>query len=160
MKLIKDGAIVDPGWSFPGHPDARGGDHKQVFPFEIYLAEREHISELGIPLGIQIDVDTDLDDVAPFIDQLALIVINFATYADGRGFSIAHRMRHSLGYAGIIWGRGSLIADQYALAIQCGIDAVLVEDQLLDRQPIEHWQEALRNAPAPYRYHPDMAQGH
>ena len=108
--------------------------------------------------GIRIGVDSDLDELRPHLDKLELIVIEFLSFADGRGFSIAHRLRHSLGFGGRIWASGKLIADQYALALECGIDAILVDEQLLERQPIEHWREALASAPQPYRYHDDMMQ--
>ncbi len=157
MKLIKNGMVVDPDWVFWSETSVigqdTGQDIGQIVPVELFLENRK------ISTGIQIDVDTDIELIAPYLSDLALIVIEFAGYADGRGFSIALRLRHTFGFTGIIWASGSVICDQYAMAIQCGIDAVLVDEQLLQRQPIEHWQEALANAPTPYRYHDELAQG-
>ena len=105
------------------------------------------------PVGVQIGVDTDLERLFQHLSDIDLIVIEISSFADGRGFSIAYRLRHSLGYSGEIWALGNLIVDQYAHAVQCGIDGVLVEDQHLARQPIEHWRDALIDTPLPYRYH-------
>jgi len=143
MKLIENGLVIEPDWQT-----------SQILPLEDFLARPELSPELF--RGIRIDVDSDLEELRPHVDKLALIVIEFASFTDGRGFSIAHRLRHFLGYTGKIWGSGSLIADQYALAVQCGIDAILIDEQLLQRQPIEHWRQALAAAPAPYRFHGDM----
>jgi len=153
MKLIENGTVVDPDWVFQDQAEDIDQSIKEIVPVDLFLENPE------LSAGVRIDVDTNLENIEPHLEQISLIVIEFAAYADGRGFSIAHRLRHSLGYTGKIWGAGSLIADQYALAVQCGIDAILVDEQLLQRQPIEHWQEVLANAPTPYRYQDDMVQG-
>lgn len=149
MKLISNGIAVNPDWHFQGE---QAGTN-QIVPVELFLENPENST------AIQIDVDTNLDDIVPYLDQLELIVIRFESYADGRGFSIAHRLRHYLGFTSKIWGSGSLISDQYAMAIQCGIDAVLIDENLLLRQPIEYWRDALASAPTPYRYQGEMMQG-
>jgi len=150
MKLIKNGIVVEPDWRF--HDKGENSDQlvNQIVSVDLFL------KNLELSTAIEIDVDVDLDDIAPHLSQLELIVIKFEGYADGRGFSIAHRLRHSFGFRGDIWGSGSLISDQYAMALQCGIDAVLVDEKLLQRQPIEHWQGVIVNAPAPYRFQDDM----
>lgn len=152
MKLIKNGIVVDPDWIFQDQSINISQSTKQIVPVELFLDNPE------LSTAIQINVDTDIGHIAPYLVQLKLIVIEFNAYADGRGFSIAHRLRHSYGFTGEIWGSGSLVSDQYAMAIQCGIDAVLIEDALLLRQPIEHWQDALVGAPTPYRYQVEMMQ--
>ncbi len=156
MKLLKNGVVVDHDWVFCASSNAADCNSKQIVPFEAFLASSENDKEIQGDDGIQINANVKLDDVAPHLDRLALIVIDFGAFADGRGFSIAHRLRHSLGYRGQIWGSGNLIADQYALAVRCGIDGVLVDEQLLERQPVQHWQEALADAPAPYVYQDGM----
>ena len=156
MKLIKNGTVVDPDWIYRDRAEDIDQNTNQIVPLELFV--ELFLKNPDLSVGIQINVDTNLEDVAPHLKNVSLVVIEFASYADGRGFSIAHRLRHSLGYTGKIWGSGSLIADQYALAVQCGIDAILVDKHLLKRQPIEHWQEALTSAPTPYRYQESMVQ--
>lgn len=150
MKLIKNGTVINPDWVFNDQAKAIDRRFKQIVPVELFL------NNTKLSSGIAINVDTNLDDIAPHFEQISLIVIEFEAYADGRGFSIAHRLRHNLRYQGEIWGVGSLIVDQYAMAVQCGIDAVLVDEHLLQRQPIEHWHQALVTAPQPYRFHGDL----
>ena len=74
---------------------------------------------------------------------LGLIAVPFPKSADGRGFSIAPRLRR-MGYAGELRASGHLIADQYALARSCGFDTVEISDGLAVRQPEAHWIEAER----------------
>ena len=152
MKLIKNGTVIDPDWIFQDQAVIGDQNSNQIVPVGQFLEDTE------LATAILIDVNTDLDLIAPYLNKLELIVVEFAAYADGRGFSIAHRLRHSFGFTGEIWGSGSLISDQYAMALQCGIDAVLVDEGLLLRQPIEHWQDAIAGAPIPYRYQDEMVR--
>lgn len=67
-----------------------------------------------------------------------LIAIDFPAMTDGRGFSLARRLRE-LGYTGRLRAVGKLIADQYAMARRVGFDEVLIPAELAKRQPEEQW---------------------
>ena len=89
--------------------------------------------------------DTDLDALAPALDRVESILIDFPAYTDGRGFSLAKQLRTKHGYAGLLVADGGLIPDQYALALQSGFDAVRIETDLLARHTIEDWANALND---------------
>jgi uncharacterized protein (DUF934 family) len=81
-------------------------------------------------------------DAAAFADQLgtlALIRVEFPSFADGRGFGIARRLR-DMGYKGRLRATGHVISDQYAMARRCGFDEVEISDDLAARQPEDQWQ--------------------
>ena len=67
-----------------------------------------------------------------------IIRITFPSFADGRGFTPARRLR-ALGYTGRLRAAGHLIADQYAMARRSGCDEVEISDDLAARQPQEQW---------------------
>ena len=67
-----------------------------------------------------------------------LIAIDFPAIADGRGFSLARRLR-ALGYKGKLRASGRLIADQYAMARRVGFDEVEIGSDIAERQPQEQW---------------------
>ena len=81
-------------------------------------------------------------DTAP--EQLAehlgapLVRIAFPSFADGRGFTLARRLR-DLGYEGRLRASGHVIADQYAMARRAGFDEVEIGADLAARQPEEQW---------------------
>lgn len=67
-----------------------------------------------------------------------LIGIEFPAFSDGRGFSLARRLRE-LGFQGRLRATGRLIADQYAMARRVGFDEVQVAADIAARQPQDQW---------------------
>lgn len=74
---------------------------------------------------------------ASFAD-LPILGIEFPTYADGRGATLAKRLRR-LGFKGKLRAIGPLIPDQFSDLIACGFDEVEISQEQLLRQPIEQW---------------------
>ena len=67
-----------------------------------------------------------------------MIRIPFPSFADGRGFTLARRLRQ-LGYQGRLRAVGHVLSDQYPHARRCGFDEVEISYELAMRQPDEHW---------------------
>lgn len=83
--------------------------------------------------------DTDPDALGPEVLVAPLIRVAFPSFADGRGFTLAARLRR-MGYAGRLRAAGHLIADQYAMARRSGFDEVEIDDGLAARQPEAQWR--------------------
>jgi uncharacterized protein (DUF934 family) len=103
----------------------------------------------GRALCVHVANDQDPAELTPYFDRIAVIVIAFPVFSDGRGFSLATRLR-GLGYRRKLRANGHLIADQYAYARACGFDEVEIDDGLAARQPEHHWLEAAALS-RPYR---------
>ncbi len=88
--------------------------------------------------AVDLPSDTDPAGLAGRLGGLALIRVDFPSFADGRGFTIARLLR-LMGYAGRLRARGHVIADQYAMARRAGFDEVEIPDDLAARQPQEQW---------------------
>ena len=85
-----------------------------------------------------LDVPADADpDTLPLTPEI--IRIDFPSFADGRGFTLA-RMLRLRGYEGRLRARGHVIADQYAMARRSGFDEVEISQALAARQPEDQWQ--------------------
>ncbi len=97
------------------------------------------------PLILTLDITVDPAALSPWFDRLALIVLPFGSSADGRGFSLAERLR-ALGYRGRIRAKGHILADQFRAALRVGIDEVEISDAQAERMPEAHWM-AARKAP-------------
>ncbi|MBT26399.1 MAG: oxidoreductase [Rhodobacteraceae bacterium] len=76
--------------------------------------------------------------MAARLDRLEMIRVDFPSFADGRGFTIARRLR-LMGYTGRLRAKGHVISDQYAMARRAGFDEVEISDDLAARQPAEEW---------------------
>jgi uncharacterized protein (DUF934 family) len=100
--------------------------------------------------GIRVANTATVADMAGALTRTALISIAFPAYADGRGFSIAKRLRRA-GYTGILRAEGPLIADQFAYALACGFDELALPDALIERQPLDQWLKAAAAFSATYQ---------
>lgn len=88
--------------------------------------------------GVDLGPDAALDTLRNRLDKIAMIRVAFPSFADGRGFTIARRLR-LMGYRGRLRAKGHMIADQYAMARRSGFDEVEISDDLATRQPQDQW---------------------
>jgi uncharacterized protein (DUF934 family) len=82
------------------------------------------------------------DDPARLSNRLAdiaLIRIAFPAFNDGRGFTLARRLR-TMGYTRRLRAAGPVIADQFAMFRRTGFDEVEIPDEMAARQPQDQWQ--------------------
>lgn len=92
-------------------------------------------------LGLSVANDTPVEALEPFFDAVDLIAIVFPAFSDGRGLSLAKRLRRA-GFKGTLRASGPLIADQFAEALACGFDEVKVPEAMAARQPLDQWMTA------------------
>ena len=150
MPLIRDGHFVADDWLRPVTGEVVPAGAKLLLPLDRLIAEGDALAEAGHGLGVEVSNDTDLALLAPWMQRLQLVSVAFPKSSDGRGFSMAARLRRH-GYTGELRATGHLIADQYALAKGCGFDSVEIPEALAARQPEAHWAEAERSMSLAYQ---------
>lgn len=139
--LDLSGEIAD-RWQRPG--DGPLPDGPVILP-------PERLGEAGDrETGLHLAADADLASVEPHFPGLALISVEFPSFADGRGFSIGRRLR-AMGFEGTLRAYGPVIADQFAYLLACGFDEVEIPDSVAGRQPPEQWLAARRLISAGYQ---------
>ena len=74
-------------------------------------------------VGVRLGPTDEVTLLAPFIARLALVVIQFGTSGDGRGYSQAQLLRQRLGYQGELRATGAIGRDHLFLLARCGFDA-------------------------------------
>ena len=99
--------------------------------------------------ALALDLSADLlpealHALVPAFGRIALIRIPFASFADGRGFTLARQLR-LLGYRGRLRAAGHVIADQYAMARRSG--GRDEEDTTLWRKVVENVEPLRRKRP-------------
>lgn len=98
----------------------------------------DELAANGESQGLDLGSDAAPETLAGKLDQITMIRVDFPSFADGRGFTIARRLR-LMGYRGHLRARGHVIADQYAMARRSGFDDVEISDELAQRQDESQW---------------------
>ena len=88
--------------------------------------------------GIELGPEADVSQLGQRLDELSLIRVAFPSFADGRGFTLARRLR-AMGYRGRLRAHGHVLADQYAMARRAGFDEVEIGADIARRQPEDQW---------------------
>jgi uncharacterized protein (DUF934 family) len=64
-----------------------------------------------------------VEDLAPHVGRLRLIVLNFPKFSDGRAYSQARLLRGRLGFTGELRATGGVLQDQLPFMLRCGFDS-------------------------------------
>ena len=118
-----------------GHED-NAGDFVDLPELEAFLNSNSGEA-------VRLPNDVDLETIKLRLPTLKTIIVEFPNFADGRGFSIARELRKKYGYTALLIAEGPLIPDQYAFALQCGFDAVKVDEGTYARQTESDWFNAM-----------------
>ncbi|MEM7319450.1 MAG: DUF934 domain-containing protein [Pseudomonadota bacterium] len=89
-------------------------------------------------VALDVSSDTDPDDLADRLSGVKLVRVDFPSFADGRGFTIARTLRLK-GFTGRLRAKGHVLADQYAMARRSGFDEIEIDNDLAERQPEQQW---------------------
>ncbi|MDT2031567.1 DUF934 domain-containing protein [Planktomarina sp.] len=91
-------------------------------------------------LATAADLSSNFDPKEITADLLKrrFIRITLHGFSDGRGFTLAARLRQN-GYRGHLRLAGYVLADQYAMARRSGFDDVEISQELAARQPESQW---------------------
>lgn len=88
--------------------------------------------------GLDLASSDSVESIKEQLDKLEMIRVDFPTFADGRGFTLAAMLRR-MGYTGRLRARGHILADQYAMARRAGFDEVEISGDLAARQGEAQW---------------------
>jgi len=108
---------ADP-WRYPGED----GEGPLVQTLAELLAGGD-ADAAGSAVGVRLGPTDDVALLAPLVARLALVVIEFGTSGDGRGYSQAQLLRQRLGYQGELRAGGAIGRDHLFLLARCGFDA-------------------------------------
>ncbi len=130
MKILKDQQLTDNTWTFI--PDGTDLPDK---PIDITISLKRWLQEQGIlkkypgKLGIRLNPEDSVDSLPPTIKNAKLIEINFPTFTDGRGFSLAKILRTHFNYKGEIRAVGQFMLDQIYYLSRVGVNAFALENK-------------------------------
>lgn len=128
MTVFRDGrAVIDDPWIHAA-PDAPLPAGAVVVDKPRFLEAQEELLARPSPLGLELRPGEDLDGIEPALGRLALIVLRFPRFADGRPYSIARTLRDVHGFAGELRAAGDVLRDQLGFMLRAGFDSLDVQD--------------------------------
>jgi uncharacterized protein (DUF934 family) len=127
-KIIKDRAIVDDDWQVlklaegetPEAVSVPGG--KQIVPLQVWLAQKTSLAKRS-DIGVWLASDERAEQLKEEAKALPLIAVDFPSFADGRGYSIAYNLRTRLGFEGELRAIGDVLRDQLFYMSRVGFNA-------------------------------------
>jgi uncharacterized protein (DUF934 family) len=121
MPLIKNGAVIADAWTtIPDDAPAQGD---VIVSLPRLLAEAGALKQRPGRLGARIAASEDVAALAPHLDALSLVALDFPKFGDGRAFSSARLLRERLGFKGEVRAVGAVLRDQLFYMARCGFDA-------------------------------------
>ena len=149
MQLIINGRFVENHWK-----DAESFAHSADEPTLVKYSEQLEIDEVGSRApehtGLIVENSLSADALIRFFDRVRLIVIEFPSQMDGRGYSLATTIRR-LGYTHELRARGEIIADQYHHLRACSFDSVEITREIAERHTELEWRKAWMRFPLRYQ---------
>lgn len=101
----------------------------------------------GVPVGLRLANDQDVEDVAGDLPRFALIALQFPKWVDGRAYSQARLLRSRYRFGGEVRATGEVLVDMLPLLHRTGFDAV----RLRHDKSVESAQRALGFFPGHYQ---------
>ena len=81
-------------------------------------------------LGVRLKAADLVDQIAGDLDRLAVVVLEFPKFNDGRALSQARLLRERYGYRGEIRATGKVVRDLLLFMHRCGFDAFATDDHV------------------------------
>lgn len=103
-----------------------GGD--VIYPLAVWRARRDEIRAAGGRIGVLVQPDEKVEDLAADLGEIAVVAIHFPKFVDGRGYSSAALLRQRHGYRGEIRAVGNVLHDQLFYMQRVGFDSFLLAD--------------------------------
>ena len=126
MQIIKDKQIIDDNWNFVADDAELKTGNISVSLARWKLHKHQLLTHDGM-LGVRIGPADSIDDIAPDLNDIQLIELDFPDFADGRLFSHAWLLRGRHGYQGEIRATGHYMPDQVFYLSRVGVNAFYPE---------------------------------
>jgi uncharacterized protein (DUF934 family) len=115
-RIIRRREILDDSLRYAGEPQEPGTVSVQT--------AADWIAASGpAPAALLLAPTDEVESLAPHLQAVRWIVIEFAKIGEGRGYSQARLLRQRYGYAQELRARGALKRDHLVFLARCGFDA-------------------------------------
>jgi uncharacterized protein (DUF934 family) len=127
MPLIKNGRVVEDRFVRIVDDAPIPDGVPAIVPAARFLADAEDILRRDAPTGIEWPNSRKVAELEPYVDRLAVIVLAFPNFKDGRGYSQARQLRERYKFAGELRAGGQILRDQFLFLVRAGFDSLEVK---------------------------------
>lgn len=99
-----------------------------IFPLAVWQARKAEIISCHKRIGLLLQPDERVEDVAADLDYFVVIAVNFPKFVDGRGYSTASLLRQRYHYQGEVRAVGDVLHDQLFYMQRVGFDSYALKD--------------------------------
>jgi uncharacterized protein (DUF934 family) len=129
MPLIKNGKIAEDNFVKLDED----GPVPDVAPILIeaahLLAHAERYRAAKVPVGVSWPNNRRVEELAPYLGQLALVALQFPGFKDGRAYSQARILRERYQFKGELRAAGDILQDQFLFLLRAGFDSFEVKKE-------------------------------
>ena len=98
-----------------------------ILPATRFLADAGEIVRRDGDTGVLWPNNRRIAELAPHLDRLALVALEFPKFKDGRAYSQARLLREHYGFRGELRATGDVLRDQFMFLLRAGFDAFEVK---------------------------------
>jgi uncharacterized protein (DUF934 family) len=129
MPLIKNGRLAEDRYVRVLDDAPIPDGVPAIVPAARFLADADEILRRDAPTGVEWPNNRAVAELEPYLNRLAVIVLAFPNFKDGRGYSQARVLRERHGYVGELRAAGQILRDQFLFLVRAGFDALEVVKQ-------------------------------
>lgn len=146
MPLLKNNSFINDAWVTVADDEAITDGARVIVSLERLQRDWDTLALHTGLLGVTVPNNANEKTLDPYFSQLALVVVNFPAFTDGRSYSQARQLRLG-GYRGEVRATGNILPDQLQFMLQVGVDSFEVSD----RFSLEDWQKAAQQMQLTYQ---------
>ena len=146
MPLLKNNTFVPDDYVTVADDSALPEDGRLLLSFARLQRDWDAVAKNPAMIGVRLANTDKVEALQPYLSKVALVVLSFPAFNDGRSYSIARGLRLD-GYRGELRAEGNVLPDQLQLMRQVGFDSFVVTD----RFPLEQWQAASHQMSLAYQ---------
>lgn len=129
-QIIRDRRVVTDHCQHLDHDTPLPGNGDITLPLERWQQEHQSLPNHLGRIGVRLSTDEEPERLNGTLADLDLIAIEFESFTDGRGFSLARDLRDRYGYQCELRALGPLLRDQLPFLARCGFDSFELTEEV------------------------------
>ncbi|MBL8386234.1 MAG: DUF934 domain-containing protein [Burkholderiales bacterium] len=126
--IIVDRTLQEDTWETLPRDAALPDSGNVIAPLETWRHVRESARARSGAVGVWLAPDDDPAGIAPDVERLPVIAVQFPQFADGRGYSTARLLRARHGFRGQLRAFGEVLRDQLFYLERVGFNAFALKE--------------------------------